>query len=734
MNGNSRPLVVLFGRSQGRDQVVFVSRSGDISFQLKRNRQDLLAILSLCDGRRSVNEIRKKIRDLPEDIFHGLLEVAKEFGIIVESTELYKRFHLDSANPPEFASAMSPAEAQLLADNRLVVPADPESIALTSNRSQVLELCNVRKSTRAFTGQPLTLDELSGLLQTMYQLNTHKSTPSAGALYPISVYVAVLTSTEGLTRGLYRYDPSRLRLNPIPTAEFTPDTITRVMNSHQADRAAAVIFITADLGRMASKYANRGYRLVNIEAGHLGQNAHLYCAENSGLGMVEYGGFQDGPTARLLSLDYPREATLLAIVVGREDPNPQPSAYHFVQSWQLTHDLVGPDKPIEYIAVGHPHLRNYSIPRVEVVAKYRQLPETQGLIRNEECFGTGLATTSDEAIIKAVAEAYERYASGLLRVDASAPARQLQVPWLDPRVLAPLRPFARKRHGWSAFNPNKTWQWVEGVRHNTGEKVLVPVDLAFYPLSHKQLGRSPYISGTSNGVAAHTDLDIAKLRAMLELVERDALAVTWYGKRQVKAVPQELLSEDIRLRQAYWLKRGWSTKFLDLTLDSVPVMLALIFSPNHYPAFSAGACAAFDRAQAEAKAWDEAELFLLNWSRRKRLAPMQPQEVFSALEHGLYYFQSENLPLVQWLLDAKEGPCVSPIITNPDNLFTQFDPVFVELNPHDVHTNLKVMRAISEKLLPLNFGFGNEHVDHLRLAKLNLKHRQPYAKFPHFFA
>jgi thiazole/oxazole-forming peptide maturase SagD family component len=740
MNSLSQPLAVLFGYKFGGNQMIFVGRNGDIKLTMQKHRENLIRILALCDGHRTVAAIRVKVMGPSDKDFQGLIDLGEEFGIIRDSRELYIGFHEDSVNPLPFARNMSPEQAGELADNRIEIPESTFGIKLADIAHEtpgtLLNLCSNRRSSRVFTGDCLTFQEISGLLRAMYTVGAQRSTPSAGQLYPLDIYLAVTAkNADSLAKGLYRYDPARLHLNTLQDARVTPDVVGRLLNSHQAELAGLVVFIAADLQRPASKYANRGYRYALLEAGHAAQNVHLYCAEAQNLGMVEYGGFQDKAAAEFLGLDFPREAVLLTLVVGRQHKHGQPAKSYFETSWNLSQQLIGPKKPIECVYVGQPTDGKYKLPRIEVIAKYRSLnPKGPQLIAKEDRFGSGLAVTSDEAMIKALAEAYERHVSGMLRVDAIGPAAKLDAEWLDPRKAIPLKPFAYRRYGWLKFDQQQNLQWVAGKRHNSGNTVMVPVDMVFYPLTHKQLGRRPCFSCTSNGVAAHTDPQIAAEKALLELVERDAISVTWYAKREVTALPVSALPEDIRLRMSHWANKGWQVRFLDLTLDTVPVVLATIYSYDNYPSFAAGAAANPNWAAAITKAWDEAEIFLLNWRHRKPIRPITPQDVYAPLDHGRMYFRRENLNRVKWLLGAKEAEPSPQSIWNSSELLKFFNPVLLDLTPAKSGCDLTVVRAISENLLPINFGYGIEHVGHKRLSDLGLKWKRKFPSFPHFFA
>jgi hypothetical protein len=59
-----------------------------------------------------------------------------------------------------------------------------------------------------------------------------------------------------------------------------------------------------------------------------------------------------------------------------------------------------------------------------------------------------------------------------------------------------------------------------------------------------------------------------------------------------------------------------------------------------------------------------------------------------------------------------------------------FDPVVVQLSPSS--SPLKVVRVLSDKLVPVNFGFGTEHYRHHTIKRGELN--QLSRKLPHYFA
>jgi SagB-type dehydrogenase family enzyme len=137
--------------------------------------------------------------------------------------------------------------------------------------------------------------------------------PSAGALYPLELYVAAL-QVDGLESGLMHYDPYShclVRLGDLDGSAVAATLPDRSL----LDRAACALVLTAVFWRSRFKYGQRGYRFVLLEAGHVAQNAVLAAAALA-VPALPLGGFYDTQLDALLDLDGVDESALYVLLLG----------------------------------------------------------------------------------------------------------------------------------------------------------------------------------------------------------------------------------------------------------------------------------------------------------------------------------------------------------------------------------------------------------------------------------
>ncbi len=202
-----------------------------------------------------------------------------------------------------------------LAENELIIELpEPRQRSGTSIEETLVK----RRSTREYTSEPLTLLELSQLLwacQGVTDPRGYRTAPSAGALYPLEIYV-VTGEVEGLPEGVYKYSPPEHQLSKVQAEDKRPELSRAALGQACVEEAAVDIVITAVYKRTTTKYGDRGVRYVHIETGHAAQNLCLQ-ATALDLGVVTVGAFQDDQVKEILGLP-DDEQPLYIIPVGRK--------------------------------------------------------------------------------------------------------------------------------------------------------------------------------------------------------------------------------------------------------------------------------------------------------------------------------------------------------------------------------------------------------------------------------
>ncbi|MDJ0851051.1 MAG: SagB/ThcOx family dehydrogenase [Myxococcota bacterium] len=237
-----------------------------------------------------------------------------------------------SLNRPEFVGGSVPlrlrtsivtlAAASVLgcidftgADTRL--PNVGESMDLPEPRLEgevpVERALAARRSVREYSGVPLPLPDLAQLAwaaQGVTDPAGYRTSPSAGALYPVELYL-VAGEVVGLEAGVYQYVPAEHRLLRHAGGDARAAVARAALLQGWIADAPAILVLVGFTERSAGKYGDRAPRYVHMEVGHAAQNVYLQ-AEALGLGTCVVGAFLDGQLKRVLAL--PETAEPLALL------------------------------------------------------------------------------------------------------------------------------------------------------------------------------------------------------------------------------------------------------------------------------------------------------------------------------------------------------------------------------------------------------------------------------------
>ncbi|MBI1146764.1 YcaO-like family protein [Candidatus Saccharibacteria bacterium] len=338
-----------------------------------------------------------------------------------------------------------------------------------------------------------------------------------------------------------------------------------------------------------------------------------------------------------------------------------------------------------------------------------------------------------DAVFKATIEGYERYQSSQVRVDFRGCASQVPGKWLDPRVYFPLTEEQAKKCGVKFFTNDLVINWTLGTNYD-GSEIYIPSDLVYYGQKNDE-NRIYY--GNSSGIAAHFDFDEAKRRAVIELIERDALMCNWFFQESPHRVDERILPVHIRKRIAHFLKQK-----RQLIVLQIPSAFGMVFETvivgDEYPCFVSGAAATIDKrfvGDAILKSAQEAEYNLLLTLRYPDMTPIDPFRVSTPVDHGKVYYIKENADKLHWLWkDAiSDGHIRESIaVENLDRFYSEhLQLVTVDLS--DRKSDIKVIRVFSPWLVPINFGFDSAHYMH-PVIQNSIVFDPDSLRMPHYFA
>lgn len=189
--------------------------------------------------------------------------------------------------------------------------------AYKSNTS-VEEALLKRRSVRDYKDKPLTLAEVSQLLWAAQGITGSfgfRTAPSAGALYPLEVYIFA-GNVKDLPGGIYKYRPHKHELEMVVKGDKRNELCNAALSQSSVRDAPAVIVFSAVYERTTVKYGERGVRYVFIEVGHAAQNVFLQ-AVSINLGAVVIGAFYDNEVKKIMKMPE-REQPLYIMPVGRK--------------------------------------------------------------------------------------------------------------------------------------------------------------------------------------------------------------------------------------------------------------------------------------------------------------------------------------------------------------------------------------------------------------------------------
>lgn len=294
---------------------------------------DLLDLLSKLRDWTDLDDLRRDLPDFSPEEVDGVLEGLLSVGAVIQEGSP------DASKEHEYASAWSWGLPTALMhfsvqDNPFISVAQAEDLQREKAKSvglielhranganalklpdpmrgkALIALMARRRTVRRALSVPIKLEQVSdclfsGLGITGWTRNCVgmlplSMTPSGGGRNPYEAYVFA-RDVEGLERGVYHYSALGHSLERV--ADLGDDDITSLIGGQEwGDDKPCMIMLCAHMERTMWKYEDpNAYRVIMIEAGHIGQNIMLVATEN---------GLTACPTA---ALDHSRAKQILGL-------------------------------------------------------------------------------------------------------------------------------------------------------------------------------------------------------------------------------------------------------------------------------------------------------------------------------------------------------------------------------------------------------------------------------------
>lgn len=236
----------------------------------------------------------------------------REIGDEFQQKTKYSRYSINK----EFVFYKKPSLYKSYPNSKKIFLEKP--IALS--KSTLDDVLKKRKSVRDFSDEPISQNQLSYLLwaSTGIQRKEYgyefRTTPSAGALYPIETYL-VINKVEEINSGVYHYAIKDHALEQLKQGDFSVDIAKAALDQYMCKSACVVFIWTAVFNRCKCKYGQRAYRYIYLDAGHIAQNLAL-ASTSLELGCCHIAALYDDEVNKIINVDGNEESVVYMSVVG----------------------------------------------------------------------------------------------------------------------------------------------------------------------------------------------------------------------------------------------------------------------------------------------------------------------------------------------------------------------------------------------------------------------------------
>jgi thiazole/oxazole-forming peptide maturase SagD family component len=691
-------------------------------------RAVVVQLLDACDGNRKLDEVIYVLsQDWDRASIEGLLEELFQKRVIVDGRALGDEFWKTVTNPMQFPTNVSDEDvARLVSQAAKRHRSDNFERAYKPSKSNLSEIISCRKSVRIFSGEAVDFQSVINLLWSAYgeyqatDGRSHRSVPSAGALYPLMIHIALFAKTGDLDPGVYRVlygQEGSVGFKPVST-DVLKFTRSFLSPAEIQKGTHGVVAISGSFTVSNQKYGNRSMLYVPLEAGHSAQNVLLEAARQ-GVATLEIGGFVDELLAQSIKLpDEYQPLTLVAF--GKEAKwvdSEKPSALQI--DWAI------------------PMVKGY-VPGFAIAS---------ARLSEKRSWSHGRDPSPEMALKKAISETKEWTSCGCIPELIRATYHELDNV-IDPREVVR---FHKSQYGikgfpFVQFDEGARYGWTKGLDLE-GREFHILADHVYFPY----FPETPYYCfSNSSGCAAHPDERVAIETGTLELIERDAFVNSYLCRLDMPIVSENTLPEYIQRRIHDLRDVGFKVWIVDHSLDLAPAVFVMAQS-EEYTFTTCASCSSFNVEHAASHALMEVEASVLHRLQHGASARICPDEVIWPNDHGRLYSQKHYFRRADFLVASKKSVSFKEVGGNTSRTWNDLLGCFegkgwkhlvvpLELSEdYGGNGELSIVRVIVPGTVQMTFGYRQEPAGMRRLYEVaerfghgKLTYGQ-LTKFPHPF-
>ena len=202
----------------------------------------------------------------------------EESQTIYETGESHGTYETEESNDSiEISESNSSAETTGSQTDYIFLP-PPEVDGNMSVESALAD----RRSRRDFLDRALSLEQVSQILWAAYGITSPmpdnpnlrgglRTTPSAGALFPLEIYV-IVGNVDGIEPGVYRYISMEHKIVQVVYGDVRDELFEAALSQSMVREAPISVFYSAVFEITTDVYGERGIMYVHMEIGHSAQN------------------------------------------------------------------------------------------------------------------------------------------------------------------------------------------------------------------------------------------------------------------------------------------------------------------------------------------------------------------------------------------------------------------------------------------------------------------------------